>query len=34
MKAVDKHDPEYNTELDAQWREVLRPGIELIRGAY
>lgn len=34
MKTVGKHDPEYTEELDACWREVLEPGIELIRGAY
>ena len=34
MKAVAKHDPEYDASLDAQWRRVLKPGIDLIRDAY
>lgn len=34
MKTVRRHDPEYSRELEAAWREVLAPGIDLIRGAY
>ncbi|MFO7788919.1 MAG: globin [Halospina sp.] len=34
MQAVRKHDPEYDATLDAQWRRVLKPGIDLIRDAY
>ena len=34
MQAVSKHDPEYDATLDAQWRRVLKPGIDLIRDAY
>ncbi|MEQ6884931.1 globin [Salicola sp. Rm-C-2C1-2] len=34
MKAVAKHDSEYDASLDAQWRRVLKPGIDLIRDAY
>ena len=34
MQTVRLHDPESTRELDAAWREVLTPGIDLIRGAY
>jgi hypothetical protein len=34
MKTVKKHDPEYTPELEQAWRDVLEPGIDLIRGAY
>lgn len=34
LKTVRLHDPKYSPELDAAWREVLTPGIDLIRGAY
>lgn len=34
MKTVRQHDPDYSPELGEAWREVLTPGIELIRGAY
>lgn len=34
MKTVREHDPEYSLQLEKHWREVLAPGIELIRGAY
>lgn len=34
MKTIRLHDPEYTRELDAAWREVITPGIDLIRGAY
>ncbi|NWO07239.1 MAG: globin [Alteromonadaceae bacterium] len=34
MKTVRVHDSEYTPELDKAWREVLSPGIDLIRGAY
>ncbi|WP_144822402.1 globin [Marinobacter piscensis] len=34
MKTVRQHDPENTPELEKAWREVLAPGIELIRGAY
>lgn len=34
MKTVSKHDAEYDASLDAQWRRVLKPGIDLIRDAY
>ncbi|XOZ34262.1 globin [Halomonadaceae bacterium KBTZ08] len=34
MQAVKKHDPEYTPELEAQWRRVLKPGIDLICNAY
>ncbi|MFC4260936.1 globin [Marinobacter lacisalsi] len=34
MKAVRHHDPEYSPALEEEWHEVLRPGIDLIRGAY
>ncbi|MCH8497493.1 MAG: globin [Marinobacter sp.] len=31
---VKAHDPEYDAALGEAWREVLTPGIDLIRGAY
>lgn len=34
LKTVRRHDPDYTTELGKAWREVLNPGIELIRGSY
>lgn len=34
MKTVRQHDPEYTKDLENAWKEVLTPGIELIRGAY
>lgn len=32
--AVARHDPGYSPELGVQWRKVLSPGVDLIRGAY
>lgn len=34
LKTVRQHDPEYTPELRQAWQEVLKPGIQLIRGAY
>jgi len=34
MKTVRRHDPQYTKELENAWKEVLTPGINLIRGAY
>ena len=34
MKTVRRHDPEYTKDLENAWKEVLTPGIDLIRGAY
>lgn len=34
LLAVRNHDPEFETELAEQWRRVLTPGIDIIRGAY
>ncbi|MEP3560809.1 MAG: globin domain-containing protein [Marinobacter sp.] len=34
LKTVRMHDPEYSPELRQAWKEVLKPGIDLIRGAY
>lgn len=34
LVAVRNHDPEFETELAEQWRRVLTPGIDIIRGAY
>lgn len=34
LRAVRHHDPQYSPELDNAWREVLAPGVNLIRGAY
>lgn len=34
LKTVRAHDPEWTPELQQAWREVLKPGIDLIRGAY
>lgn len=34
LKTVCKHDPEYTPVLRNAWREVLKPGIDVIRGAY
>jgi len=34
MKTLRRHDPEYTKDLESVWKEVLTPGIDLIRGAY
>ncbi len=34
LEAVEQYDPQFNSELGLEWREVLRPGIEVITGAY
>ncbi|MGC8119642.1 globin domain-containing protein [Marinobacter sp. VGCF2001] len=34
LKTVRLHDPDFTPELRQAWREVLKPGIDLIRGAY
>ncbi|PKM22894.1 MAG: globin [Gammaproteobacteria bacterium HGW-Gammaproteobacteria-14] len=34
MESVQRHDPDYSLELDQRWRNVLRPGIEVISGAW
>lgn len=34
LKTVRVHDPEYTPELREAWKEVLKPGIDLIRNAY
>lgn len=34
LETVEDFDPQFDSELGLQWREVLRPGIELISGAY
>ncbi|HLV78086.1 MAG TPA: globin domain-containing protein [Marinobacter sp.] len=34
LKTVRAHDPEWTPELQQAWREVMKPGIDLIRGAY
>lgn len=34
MKTVRRHDPEYTKDLEKAWKDVLTPGIDLIRGAY
>lgn len=34
VETVEKFDPEFDSELGLHWREVLRPGVELISGAY
>lgn len=34
VEAVALHDPEYDEALGRQWREVLRPGIDLMRNVY
>ncbi|KEF30395.1 MAG: globin [Gammaproteobacteria bacterium] len=34
VKTVRMHDPEFSPELGEAWRDVMKPGIELIRGAY
>src|SRR5690554_1061651 len=34
LKTVRAHDSEWTPELQQAWREVLKPGIDLIRGAY
>lgn len=34
MEAVQRHDPSYSQELDLRWRNVLRPGIEVIQSGY
>ena len=33
-EAVEEHDPEFTAELGKQWREAMRPGIELIVARY
>lgn len=34
LKTIREHDPHYTPELREAWREVLKPGIDIIRGAY
>ncbi|GAA5526081.1 hypothetical protein Maes01_02675 [Microbulbifer aestuariivivens] len=34
IDTVRKHDPEFDENTEASWREAIGPGIELIRGAY
>ncbi|NWO05770.1 MAG: globin [Alteromonadaceae bacterium] len=34
LKTVRDHDPEWSPQLHQAWREVLKPGIDLIRSAY
>ncbi|MFL1466845.1 globin [Marinobacter sp. DUT-3] len=34
LRTVRMHDPEYTPELREAWEQVLKPGIEIIRGAY
>lgn len=34
MKTVRRHGPPYTKDLEKAWKEVLTPGIDLIRGAY
>jgi hypothetical protein len=34
MEAVQRNDSSYSPELDVRWRNVLRPGIEVIQSAY
>jgi len=34
LKTVRIHDPYYTPELREAWRKVLKPGIDIIRGAY
>ena len=34
LKTVQVHDPQYTPELREAWRKVLKPGIDVIRGAY
>lgn len=33
-ESVQQHDPEYTSELEAQWREIMQPGIDLIVSRY
>jgi hemoglobin-like flavoprotein len=33
-EAVERHDPEFTADLGDQWREAMRPGIELILAHY
>ena len=33
-QAVQKHDPQYTPELEAKWREEMRPGIEMMIARY
>jgi hemoglobin-like flavoprotein len=33
-QAVRRHDPHYTPELDAQWRQEMRPAIEMMSAAY
>jgi hemoglobin-like flavoprotein len=34
LKAVQKHDPEYTPQLDKEWREVIKPAIDLLLSHY
>lgn len=34
LEAVWRHDPDMSAELEQQWREVLGPGVEMIRQVY
>lgn len=33
-ESVQKHDPQYSSELDAKWRDIMRVGIDLITSKY
>jgi hypothetical protein len=33
-EAVEQHDPDFTADLSKQWREAMRPGIELIVAGY
>ncbi len=33
-EAVQKHDPAYTPKLEEQWRQAMRPGIEMMIAAY
>ena len=33
-EAVEQHDPEYTSDLNEQWKQAMRPGIELMVARY
>ena len=33
-EAVRNHDPQFTPQLEAEWRREMRPGIEMMVGAY
>lgn len=34
METLHRHDPQFDDELEAIWRQTIQPGIDIIRNAY